>query len=107
MAQQFQLKDGRNVDYQVSGAENGFPLVWIHGTPGAYVVEPDMEAACRKKGVKIIALSRAGYGGSSCNKGRSVVDAVADIQALNEHLEIKRCFVGGASGGGEASQLEE
>lgn len=46
-------------------------------------------------------LSRAGYGGSTRNKGRRIVDAVSDIQAVNQHLGIERCFVGGWSGGGK------
>ena len=101
MAQQLQLPDGRIVEYLVSGDQDGFPLVWIHGTPGAYHPIPSLAAACKKKGVKVITLSRAGYGGSSRNKGSRVVDAVADIQAVNEHLGVKRCLVGGWSGGGE------
>lgn len=100
MAKQFTLPDGRNVDYVVHGPEDGFPLVWIHGTPGGYIPVPDVIATAEKKGLKVIALSRAGYGGSSRNKGRRVVDAVADIQALNEHLGVTKCLVGGWSGGG-------
>ncbi|KAF8857505.1 putative valacyclovir hydrolase [Acephala macrosclerotiorum] len=100
MAQQLHLPEGRIVEYLVSGDLNGFPLVWIHGTPGAYLPVPSLVAACKKKGVKVISLSRAGYGGSSRNKGRRVVDAVADIQAVNKHLGIERCLVGGWSGGG-------
>ena len=100
MAKQFKLPDGRNIDYFLSGAKEGFPLVYIHGTPGAYTPIPSFSAACEKKGIKVITLSRAGYGGSTRNKGRRVVDAVADIQALNEHLGVEQCFVAGWSGGG-------
>lgn len=105
MAQQLKLKDGRIIEYLVSGAEDGFPFVWIHGTPGAYILDPSLGDICVEKGVKIITLSRAGYGGSSRDKGRRVVDAVADIQAVNDHLGIKRCLVGGWSGGGELRSL--
>ena len=101
MAQQLHLPDGRIVQYLISGDPDGFPFVWIHGTPGAYQPVPGLTAVCKKKGVKVITLSRAGYGGSSRNRGRSVVDAVADLHALNEHLGVKQCFVGGWSGGGE------
>ncbi|RFU33256.1 hypothetical protein B7463_g3041, partial [Scytalidium lignicola] len=100
MAQKLTLPDGRIAEYLVSGDTNGFPLVWIHGTPGAYQPVPSLVAASEKKGVKVITISRAGYGSSSRNKGRSVVDAVADIQAVNEHLGVQRCLVGGWSGGG-------
>lgn len=101
-AQTLTHPDGRKTEYLVSGAQDGFPLLFIHGTPGSYTVGPKMSAACEGKGIKLITLSRAGYGGSSRNKGRRVVDAVADIQALLEHLGIKKCVVGGRSGGGES-----
>ncbi|KAI9691447.1 MAG: hypothetical protein M1822_007518 [Bathelium mastoideum] len=100
MAQQFKLPDGRNLDYLISGAKDGFPLIWIHGTPGSYLPIPSFSAVCEKKGVKVITASRAGYGGSTRKKGRRVVDAVPDLQALNEHLGVKQCIVGGWSGGG-------
>lgn len=102
-AKQFQLPDGRNLDYLVGGAPDGFPLVWIHGCPGAYIGDPGFFAVCKEKGVKVITFSRAGSGGSSRNKGRLVVDEVADIEALIGHLGVKECLVGGWSGGGELS----
>lgn len=103
MAQQLRLSDGRCVEYQVYGPKDGFPLVWIHGTPGSFIPVPDVLSACEKKGLSLIALSRAGYGGSTRKPGRSVVDCVADLQALNEHLGVKKCVVGGWSGGGKRS----
>lgn len=105
MAEQFKLPDGRNLDYLVSGAKDGFPLVWAHGTPGAYSLIPSLISACEEKGVKIITLSRAGYGGSTRNRGRRVVDVVADIKHLLEHLGVERCVVGGWSGGGKLKLL--
>ncbi|EED12615.1 valacyclovir hydrolase, putative [Talaromyces stipitatus ATCC 10500] len=98
--QQFQLPDGRNLDYCVNGPEDGIPLVWLHGTPSAGIPAPNLVTACAKKGIKVIALSRPGYGGSSRNKGRQVVDTVADIKSLLNHLGVKKCLVGGWSGGG-------
>lgn len=100
MAQEFTLPDGRNMDYFICGAEDGFPLVWIHGTPGAYPPYKGLVSICEKKGVKLIMITRAGYGGSTRQKGRQVIDVVPDIQALKEHLGIEKCFVGGRSGGG-------
>lgn len=100
MAQILTLPDGRKVDYLVSGSTSGFPLVYLHGTPGAYLPDQDLLALCNKKNLKLITLSRAGYGGSSRNKGRRVIDAVADIQAVLNHLDIKECVAAGMSGGG-------
>ena len=102
MAQKLQLPDGRNLDYFVGGAKDGFPLVWIHGTPGAYTPLPPFVRSCEKKGIKLITFSRAGYGGSTRDKGTKIVDGVKDIQALNQHLGVEKCFVGGWSGGGKS-----
>lgn len=98
--QQLQLPDGRNLDYCVNGPQDGFPLVFIHGTPGAGIPVPNLVNACAKKGIKVIGFSRAGYGGSTRNKGRQVVDSVADIKSLLDHLGVEKCLVGGWSGGG-------
>ena len=107
MAQQFKLPDGRNIDYAVAGAKDGFPLIWIHGTPGAYPVMPSFSATCERKGVKVITMSRAGYGGSTRNRGRQIVDFVSDVRALNEHLGVEKCLVAGWSGGGEYLRLQD
>lgn len=62
-----------------------------------------MRAAGEKKGIRLITMSRAGYGGSTRNNGRRVVDVVGDIEALTGHPEIRKCVVGGWSGGGNPS----
>ncbi|OKL57930.1 hypothetical protein UA08_06783 [Talaromyces atroroseus] len=99
--QNLQLPDGRNLDYSVAGPEDAkISLIWIHGTPGAAIPVPTVVTACAKKGIKVIAFSRPGYGGSTRRKGRRVIDAVDDIQYLKEHLGVKQCLVGGWSGGG-------
>ena len=104
MAESFKLPDGRVVDYLVSGDTAGFPLIWIHGTPSSYVGYKDMQEVCGRKGIKLITFSRAGYGGSSRHAGRNVVDAVPDVQALADHLNVKRCLVAGWSGGGKLTR---
>ena len=100
--QRFTLPDGRHIAYRVSGAPDGFPLVWFHGTPSSTESPPALEAAAKQQGVKIIAAARPGYGDSTRHVGRRTVDAVADSQALNEHLGIKECIVMGWSGGGSS-----
>ncbi len=100
MPDQLRLSDGRSLDYAVVGAKDGFPLVFLHGTPSAYPPIPALETACEKKDITLITFSRSGYGGSSRRKGRSVVDDVDDVRALLKHLGHERCAVGGWSGGG-------
>lgn len=100
--QRFTLPDGRHIAYRVSGAPGGFPLVWFHGTPSSTEPPPALEKAAKQQGVKIISAARPGYGDSARHVGRRIVDAVADSQALNEHLGVKECLVMGWSGGGES-----
>lgn len=101
MARILRLFDNRSLQYLVSGAENGFPLIWLHGTPGACFVSKILETTCQNKGIKLVSLSRAGYGDSTRHQGRQIVSAVADIQALTQNLGIKKCVVAGWSGGGK------
>jgi len=98
--QHLALSSGRNLDFMINGAPDGFPLLFIHGTPGSVVYIESLERECIKHNAKLITLSRAGYGGSTRNKGRSIVDAVDDIAQLLKHLKVEECVVGGWSGGG-------
>lgn len=98
--QQLTLHSGRTLDYQTTGSPHGYPLVFIHGTPGSLLPVTTLIPACTKLNVKLVTMSRAGYGGSTRDKGRKVVDAVADIEELLRHLGVEECVVGGWSGGG-------
>jgi len=94
------LACNRTLDYQISGSPSGYPLIFIHGTPGSLLPVSTLIPACEQLNVKLITMSRAGYGGSTRAQDRQVVDAVADIEELIHHLEIEECAVGGWSGGG-------
>jgi pimeloyl-ACP methyl ester carboxylesterase len=105
MAELFTFPDGRNLEYLISGPEDGFPLIWIHGTPSCYKQTPCLPATYESMGIKVITFSRPGYGSSTRKEGRRVIDTVADIQALLAHLNVDKCCVGGWSGGGMPSLL--
>jgi pimeloyl-ACP methyl ester carboxylesterase len=92
--------DGRIIDITVSGPENGTPLIFHHGTPGAVTQVRVLQRAAHARGLRLVTFSRAGYGSSTRRPGRAVVDAAADVQALLDHLGISRCLVAGWSGGG-------
>lgn len=100
-SQQITLPDGRIQDFIVSGDPNGFPLYFIHGTPGSNVAPTGFPEVCAKKGFKCISYSRAGYGESSRKAGRNIADCVADIGAIQKHFGHDKCVVAGWSGGGE------
>lgn len=94
------LADGRVVDVRVSGPEGGLPLVFHHGTPGAGTPIRALERAAHKRGLRVVASSRPGYGRSTRHDGRRVVDVVADTEAVLQALGAGRCVVAGWSGGG-------
>ena len=94
------LPDGRRLDVRVSGPAGGFPLVYHHGTPGAATPIRALERAAHARGLRLVTTSRPGYGGSSPQPGRSVVDVTADTAAVLAAIGADRCLVAGRSGGG-------
>ena len=94
------LPDGRDLDLEVSGPEDGVPLVFHHGTPGWVRQFRAIERAAHDRGLRLVTFSRPGYGASTRQPGRRVVDAVADVAAVLTHLGAPRCLVAGWSGGG-------
>jgi pimeloyl-ACP methyl ester carboxylesterase len=94
------LPDGRRLDIAVSGPSDGTPLVFHHGTPGSLVPFRAIQRAAHARGLRLVTYSRAGYGGSTRLPGRSIVDVVADIETLLDHLDVSRCITAGWSGGG-------
>lgn len=94
------LPDGRRLDVQVTGPAGGLPLIFHHGTPGAAVQYRTMQRAAHSRGLRLVTTSRPGYGSSSRQAGRRVVDVVADTQAVLDALGASRCLIAGWSGGG-------
>ena len=94
------LPDGRRLDLRVSGPAGGFPLVFHHGTPGAATPVRALERAAHARGLRLVTTSRPGYGDSSRQPGRAVVDVAADTAAVLASVGAERCLVAGWSGGG-------
>jgi pimeloyl-ACP methyl ester carboxylesterase len=59
-----------------------------------------MERAVHSRGLRLVTTSRPGYGTSSPQAGRQVVDVVADMGAVLDEIGASRCVVAGWSGGG-------
>lgn len=98
--EQVQLPDGRRLDMRVSGPAGGLPLVFHHGTPGAATPIHPLERAAHARGLRLVTTSRPGYGNSTRQPGRAVVDVVADTDAVLAALGADRCLTMGWSGGG-------
>jgi len=95
-----ELADGRLLDFRVSGSPDATPFVMQHGTPGSLVAFRKVEQAVHRRGLRMVTFSRAGYGGSTRNRGRRVADVTSDLEALLDHLGAARCVTLGWSGGG-------
>jgi pimeloyl-ACP methyl ester carboxylesterase len=99
-ADHVRLPDGRLLDVRVSGPANGLPLVFHHGTPGACTPSRAIEGTVHAHGLRVVTTSRPGYGNSTPQPGRRVVDVVADLEAVLDGIGVSRCLVAGWSGGG-------
>jgi pimeloyl-ACP methyl ester carboxylesterase len=94
------LADGRDLDMFETGQPDGRVLVYHHGTPGSRVPFRAMVAAAHRLGLRLVAMSRPGYGDSTRHPGRSVADVAADTAAVLDAIGAERCLVAGWSGGG-------
>ncbi|BCY09376.1 alpha/beta fold hydrolase [Actinoplanes sp. L3-i22] len=98
---QVKAADGeRTLMVNVSGAEHGWPIFLLHGTPGSRTGPMPRPGALYRRGIRLISYDRPGYGGSTEHRGRRVVDAAADVHAIAEQLGLTRFSVVGRSGGG-------
>jgi pimeloyl-ACP methyl ester carboxylesterase len=94
------LPDGRTLEAVSEGDEGGSLLILHHGSPGAAVPFEPFDRAAAERKIRLVTMSRAGFGGSSRQPGRSVSDAAADAAALADHLGADRFLTVGWSGGG-------
>lgn len=90
----------RSLAVDIAGAERGWPVFLMHGTPGSRNGPRPRSSVLYRLGVRLISYDRPGYGGSSRLPGRRVADAAADVAAVADDLGIDEFSVVGRSGGG-------
>ena len=95
--------DGRTLAVAEWGDPNGLPVIAMHGTPGGRITYWEDPTIYARHGLRRLTYDRPGYGESTRHKGRSIVDAVADVAAITAALGIDRFVVTGGSGGGPHS----
>lgn len=93
-------RDGRTLDVYAEGPEDAVPLLFHNGTPSTGQLFVPFVKAASERGLRMISFSRAGYGDSSRNPGRSVADVVPDVAAVLDQLGADRFYTLGWSGGG-------
>jgi len=94
-----QLKDGRSLAYAEYGDPNGTPVFFFNGMPGSRFFRPQDEITVYLH-VRLICLDRPGYGESTFQPGRRILDWPGDITQLADQLRIQKFAVAGHSGGG-------
>lgn len=94
------VADGRSLDVYESGPRDGATLLFHHGTPGSCLPSRAVERAAHRAGLRLVSMSRPGYGDSTRAPRRRVVDVVADTRAVLDAIGVARCYVAGWSGGG-------
>jgi pimeloyl-ACP methyl ester carboxylesterase len=92
--------DGRKLEVFVDGPEGAVPLLFHNGTPSTGLLYKPFVEAAAQRGLMMVSFSRAGYGTSTRNPGRSVADVVPDVAAALDHLGAPRFYTLGWSGGG-------
>lgn len=95
------LPDGRVLEYWDGGRPDGRPVLFHPGTPVTRVLGRWGHAAAVDAGVRLVALSRPGYGGSTpVTESVSLAAVGRDTAALAADLGLGEFAVFGSSGGG-------
>lgn len=97
--QAIRLPDGRRLDYAEYGASGGSPVLFFHGAPGSRHIHADMAVIAARRGIRLIAVERPGYGLSEQQPGRTLLDWPKDIAVLTDALGLERFVIIGFSMG--------
>jgi pimeloyl-ACP methyl ester carboxylesterase len=91
---------GRRLGFARYGKADGAPVFYFHGGLSSRLDIAFTDAACRRRGIDLIAIDRPGIGSSDHQPGRRLADWPADVVAVADDLGIDRFAVLGWSGGG-------
>lgn len=94
------ITDSRKLGFAAYGPANGIPLIWFHGLPGSRLDVADREPMLQKLNVRVFGVDRPGYGLSTYQANRKLLDWPGDVRQLARHLGLKQFHVMGGSGGG-------
>lgn len=92
--------DGRTLDAYADGPEGAVALLFHNGTPSAGLLYAPFVEAASQRGLRMASFSRAGYGSSTRNPGRSVAEVCPDVGVVLDRLGAQRFYTLGWSGGG-------
>jgi pimeloyl-ACP methyl ester carboxylesterase len=93
------LRDGRTLEFADLGDAGGTPVVFHPGTPAAAGQGAVIAGAAARQGVRLISVSRPGYGASTMC-APSLTAAASDTLELADQLGFEQFGILGSSGGG-------
>jgi len=94
------MSDGRVIEYWDGGDPRGRAVVMQPGTPASRVLGRWGHEAASAAGVRLVSVSRPGYGGSTPTAAPSLMATGRDAAALAAWLDLTDYAVLGISGGG-------
>lgn len=98
--QTLRLHDGRLLGYAESGSPSGRPLLYFHGIPGSRREQHPQQEITAALGLRLLTLERPGYGLSTPQPGRHLLNWPTDVAELVDHLGLSDFDLLGFSGGG-------
>ena len=94
------LPDGRTMGFSDYGSPDGYPVFYFHGFPSSRLEGSVVDTIARKRQLRFLTLERPGFGISTFQPNRRVVDWARAVSAFAEKLHLDRFAIIGGSGGG-------
>lgn len=94
------LNDGRFISYEIYGNPKGKPVFYFHGWPASCLSATPLHIPAQSLDLRIIALDRPGYGFSTFQPSRTLLDWPDDVIEIANYFKLKRFSIIGTSGGG-------
>ncbi len=101
--QSLTLSDGRTLCYSTFGSptDRELPTIfYFHGLPGSHHEGQPIHEAVADRGIRVVAVSRPGFGGSAFKSNRTLLSFADDVLELADHVHAPRFAILGMSGGG-------
>lgn len=93
------LRDGRLLAWAEYGEARGWPVFFFHGTPGSRSFRPP-DGITQRLRARLICVERPGYGDSTFQPRRRLLDWPDDVRQLADALNLDAFAVAAHSGGG-------
>merc|ERR1711939_35190 len=93
ITQKLQLKDGRTLAYACYGetaSPKSLPVFYFNGTPGSHPECGLLHEPALKLGLLLIGIDRPGFGDSSLQDNRTLLQWPSDVLELADHLDVPK-----------------